>query len=51
MINLPVLIGGELAATINILHEPEYYTEARVEAAKALLTLPAMATLALARQL
>ncbi|UWR59966.1 GAF domain-containing protein [Phaeobacter inhibens] len=51
VINLPVLIGSELAATINILHEPGYYTEARVEAAKALLTLPAMATLAFARQL
>ncbi|MFV1491206.1 GAF domain-containing protein [Phaeobacter sp. JH18-32] len=51
VINLPVLLEGELAATVNILHEPGYYTQARVAQAKELLTLPAMATLAVARQL
>ncbi|MFS4580883.1 GAF domain-containing protein [Phaeobacter sp. C3_T13_0] len=51
VINLPVLMRGELAATINILHEPGYYNEARVRAAKAVLTLPSLATLAVVKSL
>jgi hypothetical protein len=42
VINLPVVIADELAGTVNLLHEEHFYTQARVEAAKALL-LPAKA--------
>lgn len=49
VINLPVILGGEMVATVNILHEAGYYTPARVAQAEALLRLPAMAAMALAR--
>ena len=48
VINLPVILGGEMVATINILHEEGYYTPERVALAQEVLTLPAMAVLALA---
>ncbi|MGR3762199.1 GAF domain-containing protein (plasmid) [Roseobacteraceae bacterium NS-SX3] len=48
VVNLPVLLGGDLVATVNILHEEGYYTPRRVALAEEVLTLPAMAALAVA---
>lgn len=36
VINVPVVIAGEVRATINCLHEAGFYTEERVEASEAL---------------
>ncbi|AKO99470.1 hypothetical protein MALG_04341 (plasmid) [Marinovum algicola DG 898] len=49
VVNLPVILGGELVATVNILHEEGYYTPDRVAQAEELLRLPAMAAMALSR--
>lgn len=46
VINLPIILGGEMVATVNMLHEEGWYTPARVAKAQALLTLPAMAAMA-----
>jgi hypothetical protein len=51
VINLPIVIGGTLAATVNILHEEGYYTEERVQRVKELLTLPSLAALCVAQRL
>jgi hypothetical protein len=51
VVNLPILNKGELIATINILHEEQFYTPQKVALAQEVLTLPALAALALARQL
>lgn len=48
VINLPVILGGKMVATVNILHEEGYYTPERVAEAEEVLRLPAMAALALA---
>lgn len=42
VINLPVVLMGELAATINLLHEDRYYTPERVALAEQHLSIPAM---------
>jgi hypothetical protein len=39
VVNLPVTIEGQLAATINLLHEEHYYNPARVELIERYLTL------------
>lgn len=44
VINLPVVIDGELVATINLLHEEHYYTPDRVLRIANGLTAPANAT-------
>lgn len=49
VMNLPVLVGGELAATINMLAEPGHYTTARVRSAEQLLRAPARLCLQLAQ--
>lgn len=49
VINLPVILGGNLVATLNLLHEEGYYTPERVLLAQNILNLPAMAVLALGR--
>ena len=41
VVNLPVIIEGQLAATINMLHEEHYYSPARVELIERHLSLPA----------
>ena len=41
VVNLPVIIEGQLAATINMLHEEHYYNPARVELIERHLSLPA----------
>ena len=43
VVNLPVILGGELVATINILHEEGHYTPDRVERVRENVTLPALA--------
>ena len=48
VLNLPVVLGGELVATINMLHAEDHYTPQRVAAAEALLPIPAMLCCALA---
>ena len=45
VMNLPVLLGGELAATINMLDTEAHFTPPRVALAEAELTLPSMAAL------
>jgi len=51
VINLPIVIGGTLAATVNILHEAGYYTEDRVSRTRELLTLPSLAALSVAQRM
>jgi len=51
VINLPIVIGGTLAATVNILHDAGYYTKERVQRTKGLLTLPSLAALCVAQQI
>lgn len=51
VVNLPVIVGGEMVATINMLHEAGYYTAERVAQIEDLLTLPAMATMAVVESL
>ena len=46
--NLPVIIGNELVATVNMLHETGHYDAARVAEAEATLRLPASLCAALA---
>lgn len=41
VVNLPVVLGDELVATINMLHVDGHYTPARVEALTRDLTIPA----------
>jgi len=41
VVNLPVIIGNELVATINILHEQHHYTPARIQTVLDQLTEPA----------
>lgn len=48
VINLPVVLKGDLVATINLLDVPGHYTAARVAAAEARLLLPAQLCCALA---
>lgn len=45
VINIPLFLKGQLAATLNLLHEQGHYSPARVTAAGEQLTLPAMAAL------
>lgn len=49
VVNLPIILGGKMIATMNILHEEGYYNEERVAQIHDLLRLPAMAVMALAR--
>ncbi len=50
VINLPVVLRGDLVATINLLHVEHYYTAERVKFLESALTLPAMLCCALALQ-
>ena len=49
VMNLPILLGGQLVATVNILHEEGHYTPERVALAIAELGLPTLASLAVSR--
>lgn len=48
VVNLPIIEGGQLIATMNILHEEHYYTPARVALVKDVLTGPATRAMAFA---
>jgi hypothetical protein len=50
VLNLPVVLKGELVATINLLDAAHHYTPQRVANAKAQLTTPAMLCCALSLQ-
>ena len=49
VMNLPVVLKGELVATINMLHAEQHYTAERVAGAEALLAVPAKLCCALVR--
>ena len=49
VVNLPIVLGGELVATINLLDVAGHYTAERVAAAEARLAIPARLCAALAR--
>lgn len=51
VLNLPVILDGELVATINMLHAPHWYTPERVAAAERDLAGPAARCCALAERL
>ncbi len=51
VVNLPVVLGGGLAATINMLHAAGYYTPARVAAIEGTLSIPSKLALLAARAL
>ncbi|GAA4215239.1 GAF domain-containing protein [Sagittula sp. NFXS13] len=48
VVNLPLIIGGKVIATMNILHEEGYYTPERVAQIHDMLSLPATAACAVA---
>jgi hypothetical protein len=48
VLNLPVVVKGELVATVNMLAEAHYYTPDRVKAAENVLHIPAQLCWALA---
>jgi len=50
VMNLPVVLQGELAATVNMLDAEHHYTPERVAAAEALLAIPAKLCYVLATQ-
>ncbi|WP_210324327.1 GAF domain-containing protein [Aestuariivirga litoralis] len=51
VINLPVVLEGNMVATINILHAEHHYTPQRVEMAETFLAVPAMLAVLAAQQL
>ncbi len=51
VVNLPIVMGGKVIATMNILHEEGYYTPERVAEIQTLLRLPAIAASAVAMAL
>jgi hypothetical protein len=51
VLNLPVVLAGELAATINLLHAEHHYTQPRVAEAQAVLAVPAKLCYLLAARL
>jgi hypothetical protein len=51
VVNLPVVLAGKLAATINMLHEAHHYTPARVAALEETVSMPAKLALLAARVL
>lgn len=42
VVNIPVVLGGELVATVNLPHQEQWYTPERVALAQQVLALPAM---------
>lgn len=49
VVNMPVVIGGELIGTVNMLHEEGYYTPERVDLIREVLAVPAKAAALVAR--
>ena len=50
VINLPVILRGDLVATVNLLHVEHHYTAARVKLLETQLSLPAKLCFAIAEQ-
>jgi hypothetical protein len=50
VVNLPVVLNGDLAATINLLDVEQHYTPARVQAVERHLSIPAKLAVLAARQ-
>ena len=48
VVNMPVILGGVLVGTMNVLHETGYYTPARVAEIKTVLSIPAKLAAAIA---
>ena len=48
VVNMPVILGGQLVGTVNMLHETDYYTPERVAEIKAVLSIPAKLAAAIA---
>lgn len=48
VVNMPVILGGELVGTVNMLHETDFYTPERVAEIKAVLSIPAKLAAAVA---
>jgi hypothetical protein len=48
VVNMPVILGGELVGTVNMLHETGYYTLERVAQIKEVLSIPAKLAAAVA---
>lgn len=48
VVNMPVILGGELVGTVNMLHEADYYTPERVAEIRAVLSIPAKLAAAVA---
>lgn len=51
VVNLPVILHGELAATVNALHEEGHYTPDRVRRMREDIALPSLAALCVERSL
>lgn len=51
VVNMPVIIGGTLVGTVNMLHEAGYYTPERVETIRDVLSIPAKLTMVLSQTL
>lgn len=49
VVNLPIVLGGEIVATVNLLDVAGHYTPERVAAAETVLAVPARLCAALAR--
>lgn len=49
VVNMPVIIGGTLVGTVNMLHEAGYYTPERVETIREVLSIPAKLTMVLSQ--
>ncbi|MET0436748.1 MAG: GAF domain-containing protein [Devosia sp.] len=48
VVNMPVILGGELVGTVNMLHETDFYTPERVDEIQAVLSIPAKLAAAVA---
>jgi hypothetical protein len=51
VVNVPVIVEGELAATINLLHQEHYYTPARVNLIASHLSAPSLRAYVRAKEL
>ena len=48
VVNMPVILGGQLVGTVNMLHEKDFYTPERVAEITAVLSIPAKLAAAVA---
>ena len=50
VVNMPVVLGGELVGTVNMLHVADYYTPERVAQIRDVLSVPAKLAAAIAQR-